>query len=154
MQDTHRRALTVFVFFIASELANMKASCTGCLEDWPSQTDHFCLNYGDGFEDDTHETEVKIRDVAWQLERCWEREDLIQRWKEFAKLRDVFPSSTPAYFDTDFMTILFENILYIFVKEPHLVHPLYESGNFLHIPEMKNLVRDAVRGTVFDRMAI
>ena len=154
LQEGHRKAIAIFVFFIASELVNRRASCTGCLEAWTTQTDHYCLNYGDGYEDEKHETEQHIRQTVCKLEASWEREALVQKWKEFASQRDVYPTTTPPYFDSDFVGMLSENILNIFLKEPHLAVELYETGNLTRVPELKNLVREAITGTVFDRMEV
>ena len=118
----------------------------------PSQTDHFCLNYGDGFDDDIRETELHVIAAAATLEGGVEREALIKRWMETATVRDVCLTTTPAYFDTDFIGLLLGNILEVFLNEPLLCSVLYETGNLSHVPELKAHVRKAISGTVFDRM--
>ena len=90
----------------------------------------------------------------YNLDSNRERENLIQKWKEFASLRDICPTTTPPYFDSDFVGILFQLILNIFLKEPHLAVELYENGNLTHVPELKDLVQVAIRGSVFDRMEV
>ena len=154
IQQWHRRAIGIFAHFIASELVNAAPSCDGCLEDKLSRADHFCLNFGDGFEDDEHERVENIRRAIWELESYFARDRIVKRWKNVATAKDISPSTTPAYFETDHIDVLLQRILNIFAKDPHLCTELYESGNLSNSPEITERIRRAVSGTIFDRMKV
>ena len=154
LQQQHRRALGIFVYFVASELFNREPSCTGCMEDMPAQRDHFCLNYGDGFDDDAHERETYIIQAASQLDDRFERESLVERWMRIATVRDISPTTTPAYHDPYFMNSLLADVTYIFLRDPRLCIDMYERGNLSQVPELIPLIRKAIDGTVFARMEI
>ena len=68
-----------------------------------------------------------------------------------ATAKDISPSTTPAYFDTDHIDVLLQRILDIFAKDPHLCTELYESGNLSTSPELTERIRWAISGTIFDR---